>query len=90
VRIQSEGRISTRHRAEESRERERAEDDAVEIIRKGSSAWWRVVIRRVVSRVVEWAVDHACVTYGDIAELHPGPCGRCVGKAVKGPEGGVH
>ena len=44
-------------------------------------------IRRMVTQIVEWTNKHCCPTYGDVAELSPGPCRRCVGHEVRG--GGV-
>lgn len=41
-------------------------------------------LRWCVRRIVDLADRHLCTTYGDSAELHRGPCERCVGHAVVG------
>lgn len=40
------------------------------------------VCRLLVKHLVRWARTYACDTFGDMAELHSGPCQRCVGHAV--------
>lgn len=45
------------------------------------------VMRKMVAYIVKTADKYLCTTYGDKAELSDGPCGRCVGLAVRGPEG---
>lgn len=54
---------------------------------------WR--LRRLPFRFIRWLVGlqvrllvktPICKTFGDIAELSPGPCERCVGHAVYGTE----
>ena len=42
------------------------------------------IMRSAVAWVVRIAVKHLCKTYGDIAEMSPGPCTRCVGMEVRG------
>jgi len=42
------------------------------------------MIRRAVARIVAMTAKYACTTYGDVAELSPGPCARCVGQEVCG------
>ena len=45
-------------------------------------------MRRIIRCFVAWIVvltsKHACKTYGEAAELSKGPCGRCVGREVRG------
>ena len=42
----------------------------------------RRFIRRIVQVINNFIIKTVCVTNGDIAELHPGPCKRCVGRAL--------
>ena len=44
------------------------------------------LIRRIVSLLVKFTGKYACETYGDKAELSSGPCARCVGQEVRGPQ----
>jgi hypothetical protein len=37
-------------------------------------------VARMFNRMIQAL---ACSTYGEVAELHDGPCGRCVGRAVE-------
>ena len=46
----------------------------------------RKLVRHTVQGVVRFTDKHFCDTYGDVAELSEGPCRRCVGRAVVGPE----
>lgn len=45
-------------------------------------------MKRAIRSFVAWIVSltnkYACTTYGDVAELSKGPCGRCVGSEVRG------
>lgn len=46
----------------------------------------RVLVRHTVQGAVRLTDKYCCDTYGDVAELSEGPCKRCVGRAVIGPE----
>ena len=46
----------------------------------------RRLVRHTVQGIVRFASKYCCDTYGDVAELSDGPCRRCVGRAVAGPE----
>lgn len=46
----------------------------------------RRLVRHTVQGIVRFASKYCCDTYGDVAELSDGPCRRCVGRAVVGPE----
>lgn len=44
------------------------------------------IIRKIAAFIVQLTSKYACKTYGDVAELSTGPCKRCVGKEVRGPQ----
>jgi len=44
------------------------------------------IIRKIVALLVKLSDKYACETYGDKSELSSGPCTRCVGKEVRGPQ----
>ena len=44
------------------------------------------LVRKFVASIVRLTAKYACKTYGDVAELSHGPCQRCVGQEVKGPQ----
>jgi len=41
------------------------------------------LLRRAVWALNRIVGKYACETYGDLAQLHQGPCMRCVGMAVE-------
>lgn len=45
----------------------------------------KTLIRWYARRVTAFAIKHAATTYGEVASMHPGPCGRCVGRSVESP-----
>lgn len=44
----------------------------------------KYLVRRLVHLINVAAIATVCETYGEISELHAGPCGRCVGYRVVG------
>jgi len=46
-------------------------------------------MRSWICKLTTWGTHHLCSTFGDVSEMHKGPCSRCIGHGLSSPPVGI-